>query len=121
MAPKIYIVAAIGGSARELQMDTVNGTFPIWSSDGKYLLFHGRPEKSRFGRDWLVAPVEGGHAVSTGMAEASAALGLRGNLPIPRAWSSEGILFQQSWAAAGTCGVCRLHPRTGVCKAPHKD
>src|SRR4029434_6432642 len=46
-----------------------------------------------FGRDWLVAPVEGGHAVSTGMAETSAALGLRGNLPIPRAWSSEGVLF----------------------------
>jgi Tol biopolymer transport system component len=94
-APKIYIVAAIGGAARELQTGTPDATFPIWSPDGRHLLFIGRSELSPFSRlDWWVVPMEGGRAVSTGAARALEAVGLRSDLSSgPRAWSSEGVLF----------------------------
>ncbi len=66
---KIFIIPSSGGQPRQLQAKMFSADYPIWSPDGKHLLFLGveegnAPMRERF--DWYVAPVEGGAATSTG-------------------------------------------------------
>ena len=106
--PKIYIVAASGGPPRELQTGLPYGVLPIWSPDGKHLLFVGSRERSVFSRlDWWVAPLEGGGAMATGAAEVLQAQGFARGFPSgPRSWSGEGVLF--SAALGSSTNLWRL-------------
>ncbi len=67
---RIYIASASGGSARRVDINLASADAPVWSPDGKYLLFAGSAEPSGFGvrrpRDWWTVPVEGGEAVPLG-------------------------------------------------------
>jgi Tol biopolymer transport system component len=69
---KIYLVPTTGGPSRQLQPDFASAMFPIWTSDGKHLLFWGirdfkeKSEQSHlWAADWWVAPLEGGPAIQT--------------------------------------------------------
>ena len=106
--PKVYIVAPSGSSPRELQTGLPYGVWPIWSPDGKHVLFVGSRERSVFSRlDWWVAPLEGGGAVATGAAEVLQAQGfVRGFPSAPRTWSGEGVLF--SAALGSSTNLWRL-------------
>jgi dipeptidyl aminopeptidase/acylaminoacyl peptidase len=62
---KIYFVAATGGQPRQLQPEFAYAAWPIWSPDGKHLLFTGSRETPPLAPplkpyDWWVAPVDGG-------------------------------------------------------------
>jgi hypothetical protein len=39
------------------------GSAPVWSPDGKYIIFNGRRSDDPASLDWWVAPVSGGPAV----------------------------------------------------------
>jgi eukaryotic-like serine/threonine-protein kinase len=65
---KIFVVPAAGGAPRQVQPKFAAARYPVWSADGKQLLFWGiatsAPE-TEFG-DWWVTSAGGGAAVKTG-------------------------------------------------------
>ncbi len=101
----IYVVAAAGGPPRQLQRDFASARYPVWSPDGKHILFAGiqmtsalMGEKSSAlvgeRSDWWIAPLEGGAAVKTGAFSAFRRQGLSAYM-IPSAWvaGENNILF----------------------------
>jgi eukaryotic-like serine/threonine-protein kinase len=66
---RIYVVSLDGGQPRQLQPEFDTAYLPLWSPDGKHLLYAGveRPQGPTLGvHDWWVAPVQGGRAIPTG-------------------------------------------------------
>jgi Tol biopolymer transport system component len=66
---RAFVVPATGGQPRELQPDFFSVSHPLWSSDGKNLLFRGikDAQASYSGLfDWWVTSLAGGPAVKTG-------------------------------------------------------
>ncbi|MBI1791330.1 MAG: serine/threonine-protein kinase [Acidobacteria bacterium] len=57
----VYVVSAAGGSPRKLATGTAHAEAPVWSPDGKLLLFAGS-KATRGAEQWFTAPVEGGNA-----------------------------------------------------------
>jgi serine/threonine protein kinase len=95
----IYVVASAGGSPKQLQPDFANAAYPVWSPDGKHLLFIGnRDEKlaSEEGIDWWITSVNGGQAIKTGILEMTRKEGFIGPLQfvpwalIAPAWNPDG-------------------------------
>ena len=88
---KIYVVASTGGPPpRQLQPEFAHADHPVWSPDGKYLLFAGSPERppltpggSPF--EWWVTPLDGGAAVPTGASGLLRSHGLSRGLS-PESW-----------------------------------
>jgi Tol biopolymer transport system component len=66
--PRIYVIPAAGGAPRRLAADFDAAAYPIWSSDGRAILFEGAREAqgTRYERfDWWITPLEGGSHVRT--------------------------------------------------------
>jgi Tol biopolymer transport system component/tRNA A-37 threonylcarbamoyl transferase component Bud32 len=63
---QVFVVPTAGGAPRQLHSEFFQADLPIWSPDGKHLLFEGRRDEDlRNGRDWWVTPAEGGEAIRT--------------------------------------------------------
>jgi Tol biopolymer transport system component/predicted Ser/Thr protein kinase len=65
-AGKSYVVSSDGGQPRQIQADFFSAFAPIWSPDGKHLLFDGTRDSSPADFDWWVVPSDGGTPVKTG-------------------------------------------------------
>jgi Tol biopolymer transport system component len=90
----MFLVPATGGTPQPFQPDfgvpdLPGSVGPIWSPDGRHILFKGSPLKPPADAEWWVAPVAGGPAVATGAATA-----LRwGGMQLPCAWFGSHLLF----------------------------
>jgi Tol biopolymer transport system component len=96
------IVPFVGGKSQRVRPDFDAARFPIWTPDGKHLLFEGNPDRTPMGQwapteDWWVTPLEGGPAVQTGAFKAFRESGVfdfsaaRELSPfVPSAWSADG-------------------------------
>jgi eukaryotic-like serine/threonine-protein kinase len=62
---QIHIIGFKGGESRAVQPGMAMARWPVWSRDGRYLLFLGAREAGT-GIDWYTAPVDGGPAIATG-------------------------------------------------------
>ncbi|HUQ90641.1 MAG TPA: protein kinase [Bryobacteraceae bacterium] len=62
----IYLMPAGGGPPSKLETDVPHAESPVWSSDGKSILFAGAKE-GRITDDWFVVPARGGHANAVGL------------------------------------------------------
>src|SRR5262249_16218057 len=85
---QIYIVASTGGAApRQLQPEFAATRYPVWSRDGKHILFLGArsPERSSTGvlqnGDWWVTSIDGGPATPTGAIAVLRKAGIQGLTP----------------------------------------
>jgi Tol biopolymer transport system component/DNA-binding winged helix-turn-helix (wHTH) protein len=107
----VWVIPVAGGPPRQVAPNLTNARWPIWSPDGKRLLFSGyssaQPSDTS-ALDWWIADTNGGEAVRTGMYDALVRAGLQGQdaagnwattiptgvLPNPNCWSSaNGIVF----------------------------
>jgi eukaryotic-like serine/threonine-protein kinase len=86
---EIRVGPADGGESRRLAEEFRSARYPVWSPDGRHLLFLGEGNERS---DWFVVPVEGGPATRTG---GRAILGIQGfwSEIVPRAWIGDEILF----------------------------
>ena len=92
---KIFIVPAAGGISKQIHPEFLTARYPVWSPDGKYLLFAGwrdgnGPAEENF--DWWVTPLDGGPAVKTGAAAVLRRAGLS-PYPIPGVWAGNKIVL----------------------------
>jgi dipeptidyl aminopeptidase/acylaminoacyl peptidase len=104
----MFLVPASGGPARPFQTDFGLLPFPanlgpLWSPDGRFLLFAGAKVGDRGALDWAsldwwVAPVEGGPAVRT---HATSNLPASGGMRFPCAWVGRHVLMAQGSPAEG--------------------
>jgi serine/threonine protein kinase len=113
---KIYLAPVNGGSPTQLAPDVPWGHAPIFSPDGKHVLFvGGAPSNAGQGLDWWVAPVNGGPSVKTGLVPALREQGmdLAGTRDFLQDWIGNRVLFDarghiweieispQSWKPTG--------------------
>ena len=96
-----YFVATDNGNSKEIAAGFAATRYPIWSPDGKSLLFLGARETSSsiatggWGPwDWWVIPVDGGAAVATGAAAVLSRQGFSDFSPLAAGqWLKDGIIF----------------------------
>jgi hypothetical protein len=87
------VAPASGGEAHAIAADFAVATAPVWSADGRLLLFSGRRTLTDPPTWWIVGR-DGAAPVDTG---ARAAFEREGLLPSPG-----GFILPESWAADGT-------------------
>ncbi len=114
---RIGIVPLPDGKPIELQPDFRGAGWPIWTPDGKHLLFRGFPEGSDW--DWWVSPIDGGPAVATHARAALDRSGLteaqtRVNLWRPEIWqpNSDHVLFSAKSGDARSIWRIPISPTT---------
>ena len=78
---RVFVVAASGGTPRQIRSDFVAAAFPEWAPEGKHLLFLGNrdsklPDEEDI--DWWMTPLDEGRAISTGALRVTRQLGLTG-------------------------------------------
>ncbi len=92
---KMFLIPAQGGAPVPFQPEfSVSGlataSAPVWSPDGKYIIFNGRRADDPAGLDWWVAPTSGGPAVRTG---AHSHLNINPVWGCPYAWVGSYIYY----------------------------
>jgi Tol biopolymer transport system component len=96
---KLYLAPVSGGQPEVLETGLAWASSPVWSPDGKQLLFAGTVEPSVHGRpvtyDWWVLPVEGGKADRLETNESFEQVRvpfseIQGGLKQPHAWLQDG-------------------------------
>jgi serine/threonine protein kinase len=67
---RIYVLDATGGIPKQLRSDFAAAALPIWTADGRHVLFLGNPDASKAETaDWWVTPVDPGPAGKTDVIE----------------------------------------------------
>jgi eukaryotic-like serine/threonine-protein kinase len=100
----VFVVPATGGQPTQVGAGFSTARDPVWSPDGRGILFFGRRQAtgspdSLF--DWWWAPSQGGEPVSSGAYRVLSAAGLlnnqaaivAGSEPVPGTWTSAGVFF----------------------------
>jgi Tol biopolymer transport system component len=92
---RMFLVSPEGGAPRpflpEYGTAIPPGSIgPVWSPDGKRLLFKGAPLEEPDRLDWWVAPVAGGEPLSSGAMQSIQALDV---VQLPCAWIPGRVLF----------------------------
>ncbi len=93
---QIFLTSPDGRSPRPFHPDfciqeTIKGARPVWSPDGKYVIFRGRRIGDPRSSDWWVAPIEGGVPVRTHAIENLAHAPMETQFPV--GWAGHDIYF----------------------------
>jgi Tol biopolymer transport system component len=88
---RIYVVAASGGTPRQLQASFAYARSPIWTPDGAHLLFWGA-QRAGEQPDWWVTPLADGPAVKTGALEQARRRALS-TVYEPGGWADGRVIF----------------------------
>jgi Tol biopolymer transport system component len=113
---QVFVVPATGGQPRGVQPEFFSASRPVWSPDGRRLLFRGARDAKAAGSgsfDWWVSPLEPGPPVQTGGFEflrqnklaAMERSQLIGGFGVePSEWTRDSIVFSASSGSAGLSG-----------------
>ena len=100
---KMFLVPARGGTPIPFQpefcvVDLAANSAPVWSPDGRFIIFNGRRADDSASLDWWVAPVAGGPAVRTG---AHRSLSLPIVWQCPQSWAGSYIYYSTGTTVEG--------------------
>jgi serine/threonine protein kinase/Tol biopolymer transport system component len=92
---RMFLISTKGGQPTPFHPEFCTSYFsqsasPVWSPDGKYLLYPGRRVDDPESADWWVAPVDGGEPVRT---HAVKNLALTSPVRWPAAWAGDHVYF----------------------------
>jgi len=105
---QVAVIPISGGAVRAMPSGFQAG-MPIWSPDGKYLLFVSRPRSSDE-LDWWVAPVQGGPAVPTAAHTILSAAG--GRAVSPEFWQGNRVYASVRSGDSTNLWSIALSPKT---------
>jgi serine/threonine protein kinase len=112
MTSTVWVVSIGGGTVREVATGVAWGAHPIWSPDGKSLLFEGSADPTETEReiDWRVVPFEGGPSVATGARAAlqGADLVQSHEMPTPAAWTNDDKILFSAWLGGSSLNLGRV-------------
>ena len=118
---KMLLIPARGGTAVPFRPEfgivgQAAGSGPVWSPDGKYIIFNGQRADDPASLDWWVAPVAGGSAVRTG---AHSSLGLPPLWQVPYAWMGNFLYYSIGSTVEGV-NIFRaaIDPKTWQVRGP---
>jgi Tol biopolymer transport system component len=86
---QLWVVAIGGGAPRRLCDGFAVARYPLWSPDGRLILFLGSDGQRR---DWWVVPAQGGAPEHTGAYSMLRMQAFGGDLT-PTSWTNDGVLF----------------------------
>ncbi len=110
---KVFIFDLATSAVRELRPDFAAGVHPVWSPDGKRILFFGLKDANNFNTgDWWIAPVDGGAPVRCPTMPSD------GSILDPFAWRGDRVYFGSSSRDVLTIGEIRIDATTGSVLAP---
>ena len=117
----VWVVRAAGGQPQRVAPGLTAARTPIWSPDGKRLVFVGYPSAKLYddaNLDWWLATLDGSDGVKTGLHDALISAGLSiasGFLPSPSCWSRDTntVIFSRSSGDAQNLWEIDLSPQTG--------
>jgi Tol biopolymer transport system component/DNA-binding winged helix-turn-helix (wHTH) protein len=107
---KAYIVSASRGAPKEICPEFAAAGYPIWTPDGRHLLFLGNREPNIYheeSMDWWVTPVEGGSVVRTGAHAAFEKMKLTVS-QAPDSWAADATGVLTSAIAADARSIWRV-------------
>lgn len=99
---KVFVMPAVGGAPTPIEPGFASAMYPIWSTDGKKVLFMGARDPKDIpiqAQDWWIVPTTGGAAVKTGASEIYRRQGLGGerqvmsSLIAPSDWVGDHVFF----------------------------
>ena len=111
---KVFVVPSNGGTSRALPAGFADARYPIWTPDGKHLLFEGIQDPSASpaqASDWWVVPLDGGVAVKTGAFDAFRSQGLSAYMG-PGDWAGEDLIFSASIGDSFSLWKIRISSKT---------
>ena len=116
----VWVVPATGGQPQRVAPNLTAARAPIWSPDGKRLLFVGYTSAKLYddaSLDWWLAAVDGSDRVKTGLHTSLIRAGLPAgsNFPVPSCWSADTntVFFSISTGDAQNIWEVGLSPQTG--------
>jgi len=101
---KLFLVSANGGTPQPFQPEFIvppvgpEHSRPLWSPDGKYILFDGIHSVDWRSRDWWIAPAAGGEAVRIGAPPRRAGVSIRYAI----AWVGNHVYYSEGTSTGGT-------------------
>lgn len=118
---RMFLVPAAGGTPRPLAPDFVTGApplggGPIWSPDGRRVMFPGSKPGQPETRDWWIVPVSGGAATRTG---ALGRIGRKDVVQFPCIWLPKRLIFLGGTTIEGmNLYRASIDPRTSRVSGP---
>jgi Tol biopolymer transport system component/DNA-binding winged helix-turn-helix (wHTH) protein len=117
----VWVVSAAGGQPHRIAPHLTAARNPIWSPDGKMLLFVGYSSAKLYddaNLDWWLATVDGTDELRIGLRDAIIRAGLSiapGNVPSPSCWSTNAnmLLFSARSGDAQNLWEIGFSPQTG--------
>jgi len=127
----VFLVPANGGTQTRLAPGFVSARSPVWSPDGRSLLFFGRKNGDAEAAttltadaagddavDWWWVPAAGGEPTPTGIYPTLTRSGVVFSAPwwlesLPDAWTADGVYFSATVAQATNLWRARISPATG--------
>jgi serine/threonine protein kinase/Tol biopolymer transport system component len=128
----MFVSPANGGPEQRLAGDFANARSPVWSPDGKGLVFFGRrvdPSGGAANRpanlvsdadfDWWWLPASGGEAVATGVYPTLLRQGVTflentGGDALPESWDADGVLFSATTGQSMNLWRVKIATATGT-------
>jgi Tol biopolymer transport system component len=98
----VWVVPVAGGTPQQVGRNFTAARYPIWSTDGKHLLFIAYTSSKAYESsavDWWLVPIDGGNPVKTGVHDVLTHAGLEVRNPETRTRASASIPGPACWSA----------------------
>ena len=124
---KVFVVPAVGGTPRPIEPTFATALYPVWSPDGKKLLFLGARDPkdlSREAGEWWIVPQNGDRAVKTGVGdvfERQRIVMQRGSVMMavaPSDWVGDHVFFSGTSDASTNLWRISIQAATGKAEGP---